>query len=122
MSSGEDVDLALCLVGTVMATRVELSLANLSATTKDFFHSSLESKMRKRKKHLETVALHLFDPLYRDKVQSVQHSAMLAISFVKSKADNVNNALLLHENLIKCVIFIFGLLSITALLWLEKIQ
>lgn len=39
MSSGENVDLALWLVGTVAATRVELSLANLSPTTKDFFHS-----------------------------------------------------------------------------------
>lgn len=122
MSSGEDVDLALCLVRTVMATRVELSPTNLSATTKDFFYSSLESKMRKEKTHLETVTVRLFDPLCRDKVHSVQPSAMLAISFVKSRANNVNNALLLHENLIKCVIFIFWLLRITALLWPEKIQ
>ncbi len=62
MSSREDVDLALCLAGNVMATRVELSPTNLSTTTKDFFHSSLESKMRK-KTHLETVTLRLFDPL-----------------------------------------------------------
>lgn len=46
MSSREDVDLALWLVGTVVATRVELSLTNLSTTTKDFFHSSLENKTR----------------------------------------------------------------------------
>lgn len=105
MSSREDVDLALCLVGNVMATRVELSPTNLSTTTKDFFHSSLESKMRKIK-HLETVTQRLFDPLCRDGEQSVQPSAMLAISFVKSKANKVNNALLLDENLLKCVIFI----------------
>lgn len=122
MSSREDVDLALCLVGTVMATRVELSPTNLSATTKDFFHSSLESKMRGGKKHLETVTLRLFDPLCRDKVQSVQPSVLSAISFVKNKANNINNALQLHENVIKCVISIFQLLRITARLWFEKIQ
>lgn len=46
MSSGEDVDLAPRLVGAVMATRVELSPTNLSAATKDVFHSSPEYKMR----------------------------------------------------------------------------
>lgn len=92
----------MCVAETVMATRVELSLTNLSTTTKDFFHSSLESKMKK-KKHLVTVTLCLFDPLCGDKVQSVQLPAMLAISFVKSKDKKGNNALLLHRNLIKCV-------------------
>lgn len=83
MSSREDVDLALCLVGTVKATRFELSPTNLSATTKDFFHLALNPKWKKT--HLETVTLCLFDPLCRDKVQSVQPSAMLAISFMKKR-------------------------------------
>lgn len=109
MSSREDVDLALCLAGTGKATRVELRPANLSTTTKDFFHSSLQYKIKEEKNTFKTVTLCLFDPLCRDKMQSVQPSAMLAISFVKSKTNNVNNALLLHENLLKCVIFIFQL-------------
>lgn len=48
--SSRDVDLALCQLETAMATRVELSSANLSTATKDVFYSSLEYKVRRKKK------------------------------------------------------------------------
>lgn len=125
MSSREDVDLAPCLLGTAMATRVELSPTNLSTATKDFFHSGLEYKVRevkkKKKEHLEIFTLHPFHPLCGDKIMSVQLSAMLAVSSVKGKANNVTHLLLLHENLLNVLFSYLGFEGLQPLSGLKKL-
>lgn len=70
MSSGADVDLALRLAETAVATMVELKCANFPLATKDFIQSEPGTR-NTGKRGGERGTLNLFELVRGDKVQSV---------------------------------------------------